>query len=63
MFLQRYEPKAGIGTLTAMMLPYTLVNLVAWMLMLVLWVWLGWPTGPGAPLFLPVVGMVSVPAV
>ncbi len=53
MFLQRYEPKAGIGTLTATMLPYTLTNAAVWPLLLVLWVWLGLPTGPGAPLFLP----------
>jgi aminobenzoyl-glutamate transport protein len=53
MFLQRYDARAGIGTLTAMMLPYSLVNLVAWMLMLVMWVALGWPTGPGSPLFMP----------
>lgn len=52
MFFQRYEPRAGIGTLTATMLPYTLTNAVVWPLMLVLWVWLALPTGPAAPLFL-----------
>lgn len=52
MYVQRYRPDAGIGTLAATMLPYTLVNAVAWTAMLVVWVWLGWPTGPGAPLFL-----------
>ncbi len=52
MFLQRYDKKAGIGTLTATMLPYTLINAVVWPLMLVVWVWLRLPTGPGAPLFL-----------
>ena len=52
MFLQRYDEKAGIGTLTALMLPYSLANIVCWTAMLVAWVWLGWPTGPGAPLFL-----------
>lgn len=52
MFFQRYMPKAGIGTLTATMLPYSLANFVAWSLMLLVWVWLRWPTGPGAPLFL-----------
>jgi aminobenzoyl-glutamate transport protein len=51
MFLQRYEPKAGIGTLTATMLPYTLTNAVVWPVMLILWVLLGLSTGPGAPLF------------
>lgn len=53
MFLQRYAPKAGIGTLTAMMLPFSLANLVAWTSFLVFWILLGWPLGPGAPLHLP----------
>jgi aminobenzoyl-glutamate transport protein len=53
MFVQRYEPRAGIGTMTATMLPYSLCFLVAWSLLLVTWVLLGWPVGPGAPLFLP----------
>jgi len=52
MFFQRYEPKSGIGTLSATMLPYAAANFVAWSLMLVVWVWLRIPTGPGAPLFL-----------
>jgi aminobenzoyl-glutamate transport protein len=52
MFLQRYAPKAGIGTLTATMLPYSIANFIAWSLMLTVWVWLRLPTGPGAPLFL-----------
>jgi len=50
MFAQRYEPKAGIGTMTATMLPYSLANLVFWTLLLVGWVVVGWPVGPGAPL-------------
>lgn len=52
LFFQRYMPKAGIGTLTATMLPYSLANFLAWSLMLTVWVLLQLPTGPGAPLFL-----------
>jgi len=52
-FVQRYEPKAGLGTLVATMLPYSLAFLVGWTLLLVVWIWAGWPLGPGAPLFLP----------
>lgn len=48
MFVQRYEPKAGIGTVTATMLPYSMVNLLVWPLLLVAWMLLGWPLGPGA---------------
>ncbi|HEY0968984.1 MAG TPA: AbgT family transporter [Opitutaceae bacterium] len=50
-FAQRYEPKAGIGTLVATMLPYSISFLVVWTLLLVLWLLAGWPLGPGAPLF------------
>lgn len=52
LFFQRYQPSAGIGTLSATMLPYSVMNFVAWSGMLVVWVWLRLPTGPGAPLFL-----------
>ncbi len=52
-FAQRYAPSAGIGTLVATMLPYSLWFLIGWTLMLMVWIWLGWPLGPGAPLFLP----------
>ncbi len=50
MFFQKYMPKAGIGTLTATMLPYSVANFFAWTLMIVLWVWAQLPTGPGAGL-------------
>ena len=47
MFVQRYEPKAGIGTVTATMLPYSFANLLLWPAFLVAWMLLGWPLGPG----------------
>jgi len=49
-FLQRYEPKAGIGTVVAVMLPYSMVFLVGWTILFAIWMALGWPIGPGAPL-------------
>ena len=52
-FLQRYDPKAGMGTLVATMLPYTVVFFVAWTLLLVVWTLAGWPVGPGAGIYLP----------
>jgi aminobenzoyl-glutamate transport protein len=45
-FFQRYDPKAGIGTLVATMLPYSLVFLSVWSLMLVAWMLLELPFGP-----------------
>jgi aminobenzoyl-glutamate transport protein len=46
-YLQRYAPKAGIGTLIAMMLPYTVVFSIVWAIMIVAWEALGLPLGPG----------------
>jgi aminobenzoyl-glutamate transport protein len=49
-YFQKYEPRAGIGTLVAVMLPYSLVFFVGWSLMFALWLALGLPIGPDAPL-------------
>jgi aminobenzoyl-glutamate transport protein len=45
-FIQRYQVKAGMGTLISLMLPYTLVFTAVWVVMLVAWVVLGLPLGP-----------------
>jgi aminobenzoyl-glutamate transport protein len=52
-FVQRYDPKAGLGTVVATMLPYSMSFLVAWTLLLVFWVVAGLPLGPGAGVYLP----------
>lgn len=52
-FVQKYQPRAGIGTLISTMLPYSLAFLIAWMGLLVLWILIGLPMGPDAPLSLP----------
>ena len=52
-FVQRYDAGAGIGTVVATMLPYSVVFLAVWTLLLVGWMLLGIPVGPGAPLHLP----------
>lgn len=52
-FLQRYEPKAGIGTVVATMIPYSITFLLGWSLLFALWIALGLPLGPGAPLVYP----------
>jgi aminobenzoyl-glutamate transport protein len=51
-FMERYEPKSGIGTVVATMLPYTITFLLAWILLLVVWMIIGLPVGPGAPIYL-----------
>lgn len=55
-FVERYDPKAGIGTVIATMLPYTLAFLVIWMVVLVVFLVFHIPVGPGSPLFIPVPG-------
>ena len=52
-YVQRYDSKAGIGTVIATMLPYSIAFLVAWMVLLIAWLLLGLPLGPGAGLYLP----------
>ncbi len=47
-FFQRYDPKAGIGTLVATMLPYSVVFLIVWTVMFAIWMQLGLPLGPSA---------------
>lgn len=54
-FAQRYDKKAGIGTITATMLPYSAAFLVCWTVMLILWLALGLPIGINTPLFYPAV--------
>lgn len=49
MYVQKYAPKAGIGTLIAMMLPYSIVFTLVWIVMIVGWSVLGMPLGPGDP--------------
>jgi aminobenzoyl-glutamate transport protein len=49
-FMQRYVPRAGIGSLVALMLPYTLAFAAAWSLLLVVWIASGADLGPAGPL-------------
>lgn len=49
-FMQQYVKKAGIGTLIALMLPYSIAFFIAWTIMFVLWIQFGLPIGVDAPL-------------
>jgi aminobenzoyl-glutamate transport protein len=44
-FCQKYVKTTGIGSLTALMLPYSIVFTVAWTLFLILYWYLGIPLG------------------
>ncbi len=45
-FVQRHDKTAGMGTLMALMLPYSLSFLLGWSLLLGLWLAAGLPLGP-----------------
>jgi aminobenzoyl-glutamate transport protein len=49
---QRYDPRAGTGTLITLMLPYTGVFIVLWTALLLLFYGLGWDIGPGVRMVL-----------
>jgi aminobenzoyl-glutamate transport protein len=46
---QRYVRDAGLGTIISLMIPYTLILLVLWIIFFVLWYVVGIPLGPGYP--------------
>ena len=49
-FAQRYQRDAGIGTVIALMIPYTLILTVAWLIFFIAWYAIGIPVGPGWPI-------------
>lgn len=51
-FTERYQKNAGIGTVIAMMLPYSVTFFLVWTVILMVWVLAGLPVGPGAGLYL-----------
>ena len=51
-FLQRYEPKAGLGTLMARLMPYVVPFFTAWAILLAIWFYADLPLGPGNNIFI-----------
>ena len=51
-FFERYDKRSGIGTVVATMLPYTVTFFICWSILLMIWMTLGLPVGPGAGLTL-----------
>ncbi len=49
-FMQRYNKKAGIGTLVSTMLPYSIGIMIVWTVFMIIWYVFGIPLGPGAAL-------------
>jgi aminobenzoyl-glutamate transport protein len=49
-FAQKYDKNAGIGTIIATMLPYTVFLSIAWIILLSIWMLFGIPVGIDAPI-------------
>jgi aminobenzoyl-glutamate transport protein len=50
-YFEKYDKNAGIGTLMSTMIPFTVVFFIFWSLLLVGWILLNIPLGPGAGLY------------
>lgn len=48
-FAQRWKKDFGIGSLTAIMIPYSIWIMISGLVLMILWVFLGIDLGPGAP--------------
>ena len=51
-YAQRYDEKYGIGTIISLMIPYTLIFLLSWLVIITIWVIAGFPLGFDGPLYL-----------
>lgn len=49
-FMQRFAPRSGMGTLISMMMPYTIVFAIVWTILLLVWMATGLELGPNGPL-------------
>ncbi|MDP3461923.1 MAG: AbgT family transporter [Bacteroidales bacterium] len=52
-YFEKYDKKAGIGTLISTMLPYSVLFFIFWTILLIGWALLDLPLGPGAGIHYP----------
>jgi len=52
-YAQNYDKKNGIGTIISLMIPYTVIFLLVWIVMMTVWMLLGIPLGFDGPIHLP----------
>jgi aminobenzoyl-glutamate transport protein len=50
-FAQKYDRRAGLGTIISAMVPYSIAFAIGWTIMLVVWLYAGLPLGPGVEAF------------
>jgi len=58
-YFQKYDKKAGIGTIIATMMPYSIALFIGWTLLLIVWIFLELPLGPGVSMFYEMGAQVS----
>jgi len=51
-YAEKYDEKYGVGTIISLMIPYTILFLVFWIILLVVWMQFGIPVGFDGPLYL-----------
>ena len=56
-FMQRFVPKGGMGTLISTMLPYSIAFGLVWTVMIVVWMVFGLPLGVNGPLTFDILGL------
>lgn len=47
-FAQKYDKNTGLGTLISTMIPFSLIFMIGWIILLFVWYLFGLPIGPGA---------------
>jgi aminobenzoyl-glutamate transport protein len=52
-YARKYDKNAGLGTIIANMLPYSVTFTIVWILQVIVWVTLNLPLGPGGRIYLP----------
>ncbi len=55
-FAQRWKKDFGLGSLTAIMIPYSIWLLISGVILMIVWIFLGLDLGPGAPAQIPIPG-------
>lgn len=52
-WVRKYDKNIGIGTILSLLVPYSAILFVMWVILLLLWYWLGLPIGVGEGVYLP----------
>jgi aminobenzoyl-glutamate transport protein len=51
-FAEKYDKKAGLGTIISLMIPYSIIAMITWSTLLIIWYLLGLPIGLGGNIYL-----------